>query len=83
MSCSEAWRTYIRRASERGKKVSVAVQIVPLGDDAAVDQVTEAVAFLDKYFDDYDVHIFWGDCHQFAAELRRRWDAYNNAEASG
>jgi hypothetical protein len=71
---------YIRRWSERGKKVSVAVQIVPLGDDAAVDQVTEAVAFLDKYFDDYDVHIFWGDCHQFAAELRRRWDAFT-AEA--
>jgi hypothetical protein len=67
---------YIKR-SELEKKVNVAVQLVPLADDAKTDQIAEAVDFLDKYFDDYDVRVFWGDCHQFAAELRRRWDEFN------
>ncbi len=71
---------YIRR-SELEKKVNVAVQIVPLADDAKTDRISEAVDFLDKYFNDYDVRVFWGDCHQFAAELRRRWDGENAQSA--
>ena len=60
---------FIKRSDiKRQEKVNVAVQLVPLSDDAQQDQITEAMNFLDKYFDDYDVRVFWGDCHQFAAE---------------
>jgi hypothetical protein len=68
--------SFIKR-SELEKRVNVAVQLVPLNDDAEQDQITEAMNFLDKYFENYDVRVFWGDCHQFVAELRRRWDEYN------
>jgi hypothetical protein len=31
--------------------------------------------YLDKYFSKLDVHVYWGTAHEFAAELRRRWEA--------
>jgi hypothetical protein len=55
------------------QRIHVAVQLAP-------DQVTsvdpeKAVAYLNSYFDNFRIRVYWGDCKQFAAELWSRWQA--------
>ena len=59
---------------------SVAVQIAPDPDPDTPEGRREAEAvreFLDRYFDQLDVRVFWGDANAFARELRRRWAIFN------
>jgi hypothetical protein len=37
----------------------------------------EAQKYLDSYFDDLHIQVYWHDCREFAAELKTRWKAFN------
>jgi len=59
--------------STRRKHLSV--QLVPGG--VSETQKDKAQKYLDRYFDELDIKVYWQDCREFAAELRTRWEAFN------
>ena len=64
-------RNYLRISLAR---THVAVQLAP--GDGPDQGVKDAVRqYLDRYFAQLDTHVYWGTCHEFAAELRKRWEA--------
>jgi hypothetical protein len=58
------------------RRVSVAVQLQPEEGENA----EKAKRYLDAYFDDIKVQLYWGDAHQFAGELLRRWRDFNHGD---
>ena len=56
-------------ASETARELGVTVQLET--DDEASRK------YLEKYFDEQDLRVYWGDARAFSAELRQRWDAWN------
>ena len=54
----------------RGSFKSVAVLLPPHPEDPAR---AAAQQYLEKYYDEMDVRIFWGTAREFTQELRRRW----------
>ena len=58
--------------STRRKHLSV--QLVP--GDVSEAQKEKALKYLDRYFDELDIKVYWQDCREFAAELRTRWEAF-------
>jgi hypothetical protein len=59
--------------STRRKHLSV--QLVP--GNVSETQKEKALKYLDRSFDELDIKVYWQDCHEFAAELRTRWEAFN------
>ena len=51
----------------------VAVQL-ELDDDGVPDTVA-VQSFLEQYFQDAEINVFWGSVQQFVAELREQWEA--------
>jgi SIR2-like domain len=51
----------------------VSVQLMPQVSETRKKKVQE---YLDNYFREKNIHIFWGDVFDFVDELRRRWEAY-------
>lgn len=56
------------------RRAHVSVQLVPAGENATEEQKGRIQHFLDKYFDDLKIQVYWGTCQEFVAELRRRWE---------
>ncbi|HEX8290953.1 MAG TPA: SIR2 family protein [Pyrinomonadaceae bacterium] len=60
------------------RRLSVAIQLRP-SDLAQTDEGRDenfeerALNFLEKYFEDLKIKVFWGTAEEFAAELWRRW----------
>jgi hypothetical protein len=54
----------------RGSFKSIAVLLPPRPDEAASEAVQR---YLEKYYDEMDIRIFWGTAREFSAELRHRW----------
>ncbi|WP_048065428.1 SIR2 family protein [Methanosarcina acetivorans] len=67
---------YIGRGSigSIGRK-HISVQLVP--GNVAKSQKEKAQKYLDRYFEDLRIQVYWQDCHEFAAELKTRWEAFN------
>ncbi len=40
----------------------------------------EAQEYLDSYFSDLKIHVYWQDCYEFVKELRERWEQKEKAE---
>jgi hypothetical protein len=62
-----------------GRSISrkhISVQLVP-GNVSEV-QKREVQKYLDRYFAYLHINVYWHDCHEFAAELRNRWEAFNH-----
>lgn len=58
----------------RFKHVAVQLEQDSLGQTDA-GSVTGAVqTFLEQYFQDAEINVFWGSVQQFVAELRERWE---------
>jgi hypothetical protein len=51
------------------------VQLVP--GNVLETRKEKAQEYLDQYFDELDIHVYWQDCREFAKELRTRWEAFN------
>lgn len=54
----------------RGNFRSIAVLVPPPEEEPGREKVME---YLEKYYDEMDIRIFWGTAREFSAELRRRW----------
>lgn len=54
----------------------VSVQLVPGGN--RISEVNNAREYLSRYFGKKEIHVYWGTCRQFAAELKRRWGIFRN-----
>jgi len=63
---------YIERSM--GRK-HISVQLVP--GNVAETHEEEAQKYLDSYFKDLKIKVYWHDCREFAAELKTRWEAFN------
>jgi hypothetical protein len=44
-------------------------------EEAGTADTSAVQSFLEKYFQDADINVFWGSPAQFVAELRERWEA--------
>jgi hypothetical protein len=55
----------------RGSFKSIAVLVPPRPDEPSSGRVQQ---YLEKYYDEMDIKIFWGTAREFSAELRRRWE---------
>jgi hypothetical protein len=53
------------------RRLSVAIQLRP--QDLAQPDDERALHFLEKYFGDLQIKVFWGTAEEFAAELWRRY----------
>jgi hypothetical protein len=59
------------------RKKHLSVQLVP--GNVSENQKEKAQNYLDRYFNDFNnlhIQVYWQDCREFAAELKKRWEAY-------
>jgi hypothetical protein len=63
---------YIERSISRAH---LSVQLVP--GNVSEPQKEKAQEYLDRYFHELDIQVYWHDCREFAAELKIRWEAFN------
>ncbi len=66
-------------AMERGlRRISLTVQMDPSasGQDDAQGQAYQR--YVEEYFAEIDFKVYWGTAREFAAELRRRWEAFSD-----
>ena len=54
------------------RRLSVSIQLRP--SDLPEPDLKSALKFLEKYFEDLYIKVFWGTAEEFAAELWRRWN---------
>lgn len=55
----------------------ISVQLVP--GNVPDTQRENVQKYLDRYFENLRIQVYWHDCHEFAAELKTRWEAFNRA----
>ena len=60
------------------RRISVTVQLPP--EEVEESKIAEARQYLDGYFEDLKMQVYWGTAQDFTTELRQRWEAFNNAE---
>jgi hypothetical protein len=49
------------------------VQLAPVKETASEEQRKAAEAYLNSYFDNLKIRVYWGTARQFSKELRERW----------
>lgn len=59
-------------------RVHLSVQLIP--EVGSKEQKEQAQKYLTRYFNKLDIRVYWGDCREFAGELKRRWEVYNHGE---
>ena len=57
---------------KRRRRKHISVQLVP--GDVPEAQKEKAQKYLDHYFAELHIQVYWQDCREFAAELRTRWE---------
>lgn len=68
-------RSVMRKINKSSKRMNLSVQLPPGDDSIAPDRRDEAEAFLCDYLGTEQVTVYWGDAHEFLAELRQRREA--------
>jgi SIR2-like domain len=64
--------SYLTKSVQRGH---ISVQLDPGKRGADAEKAARAQDYLDRYFGDLNIGMFWGTCEEFVAELRKRWEA--------
>jgi len=67
--------SYLNRSNARSH---VSVQLLPTGAAVTDDESERARTFFDHYFRNRNIHVYWGTCREFAADLRARWEALDS-----
>ncbi|HSS79541.1 MAG TPA: SIR2 family protein [Thermoanaerobaculia bacterium] len=67
---------YLERSVRR---VHISVQLAPGSETESGEQKQKVFSYLNKYYENLKVQVYWGTCRQFAAELRQRWEDYRRA----
>lgn len=55
-------------------RTHVSVQIAPLEEG---EQNEKAIEYLNKYFGELDIRVYWGTCSEFTRELKAKWEEFN------
>ena len=58
------------------KRAHMSVQLVPGEDRLSESEKEKAREYLDRYFGELKIRVYWGTCREFAKELRKRWEAF-------
>lgn len=58
------------------KKVHISVQLVPGDGELSEERRAQVQAYLNNYFREIQVKIYWGTAQAFAVELKQRWEAF-------
>jgi hypothetical protein len=58
------------------RRINVSVQLLPVAKDLPEEAKAQVQDYLDSYFDEMEIRIYWGTARKFAGELRRRWTKY-------
>ena len=66
-------RGLVATREQRRKFKHVAVQLDV--DDVSAGATDEVQTFLQQYFQNAEINVFWGSAQQFVAELREQWEA--------
>jgi hypothetical protein len=61
-------------------RAHISVQLVPLREGHSEDQKARAQAYLQRYFGDLKIQVYWGTAESFAKELRDRWRKYSGQQ---
>jgi hypothetical protein len=51
-------------------RAHVSVQLAP--DGLPNEQLEKALRYLDSYFNELKIHVYWGTCEQFTEDLREK-----------
>jgi hypothetical protein len=62
---------------KRRRRKHLSVQLIPMPGGVPEIQKEKAQKYLDHYFSELHIQVYWQDCHEFAAELKTRWEAFN------
>ncbi|HEY4723979.1 MAG TPA: SIR2 family protein, partial [Anaerolineae bacterium] len=59
-----------RRQRRSYKHIAVQLDV----DDVSIENIDAVQSFLQQYFQDAEINIYWGSLEQFVAELREQWE---------
>jgi hypothetical protein len=57
-------------------RAHISVQLVPVKEGTPEEQRGRAQHYLQRYFGDLKIQVYWGTAADFARDLRDRWDKY-------
>ncbi len=62
--------------------VHVSVQLVPDEGKMPQERIEKIQKYLNRYFGSQKpkIRVYWGTCHEFAVELRKRWEVFNRGQ---
>jgi hypothetical protein len=55
------------------KTKHVSVQLAPLGKGVSKEKKAAVLSYLNNYFGELGIRVYWGTCQQFAKDLRDKW----------
>jgi hypothetical protein len=71
---------YLEKSLQRAH---ISVQLAPVKTNASEDERRNAEDYLNRYFDNLNIRVYWGTAREFARELREHWDAFCKAGQNG
>jgi hypothetical protein len=69
------FRSLVTYLEKSVAKTHISVQLRPMNGDQTRQDA--AVRYLDKYYGNLTVRVYWGTCADFVLELRKRWEQFN------
>lgn len=70
------FRSIVSYLEKSTQMAHVSVQLLP-GKDR-VSEIQKAEDYLNRYFKNLRISVYWGECCQFLAELKQRWEEFNH-----
>lgn len=70
---------YLERSLARAH---ISVQLVPVKDGTPEEQQQRARDYLQRYFGDLKIRVYWGTAEEFTKELKERWEGFSKTAGS-
>lgn len=71
------FRSIVEYLSVSLKMTHISVQLVPGQENVTKEEKEKAKEYLNSYFGDMKIRVYWGTCHEFIKEMKKRWEEYN------
>jgi SIR2-like domain len=72
------FRRIVGYLSKSTSRSHISIQLAPEYEGISREQQENIQKYLESYYGEDKVRVYWGSCQEFAAELRRRWVEYNH-----
>jgi hypothetical protein len=69
------FRTLVEYLEKSQRRTQFSVQLEPGRETDTQEQKEKALEYMQKYFGDLKIKVYWGTCQNFLAELSERWEA--------